>query len=111
MASQVDNIWQALSPETRAAIDAGEDLGGKKIEVIGYGSATGGKVHNHKLGMARTEAVIDAFKRNGAKGSSFHTRSRGRFDTPVVTDERGREEEDPSWRKVVIRIPNFKKRR
>ena len=93
-------LFEVLPGDTQQQMRNGALPGGEKIEIWGYASNTGSKDLNDELSLKRINAVMKEFEFYGVPKKVFITQiPRGERDVPE-----GKEKEDPSWRKVVVKI-------
>jgi outer membrane protein OmpA-like peptidoglycan-associated protein len=111
LTQQVRQWFQGLNPTTQQliekAITANDMPGEEAIVIEGYTSTLGPDTYNFGLGWSRAQAVMGILRMvtGNNNASIFRTPSVG--EGKRATDKKTEENNDPQWRKVVVRYWNM----
>jgi outer membrane protein OmpA-like peptidoglycan-associated protein len=111
LTQQVRQWYQGLNPIAQQmvekAITANDMPGGEAIVIEGYTSTLGPETYNFGLGWNRAQAVMGILRMvtGNNNPSIFRTPSVG--EGKRATDKKTEENNDPQWRKVVVKYWNM----
>jgi OmpA family len=111
LTQQVRQWFQGLNPTTQQmiekAITANDMPGDEAIVIEGYTSTLGPETYNFGLGWSRAQAVMGILRMVTGNNNApiFRTPSVG--EGKRATDKKTEENNDPQWRKVVVKYWNM----